>query len=142
MLSTFILSYMTTNPYNLVLRLLLEFYGYIVFGFAGFFLTESIIRWPLALILPISAGFFWGTFFVYKDPAGIGKAIIRVTGIQRLIIEFAFYALTVLLSFIYVSKLISFIYLYLIIIHNAFSFDRLTFLLKKEKKDTVNQVSV
>lgn len=130
---------MTSNPYNLVLRLLIEFYGYIVFGFAGFFLTSGMIRWPLAILLPISAGFFWGTFYVEKDPAGIGKAIVRVTGIQRLIIEFLFYALTVTLSFIFVSKLVSFIYLYLIIIHNAFSYDRITWLLKKDKKNTIKE---
>lgn len=130
---------MTSNPYNLVLRLLIEFYGYIVFGFTGFFLTSGMIRWPLAILLPISAGFFWGTFYVDKDPAGIGKAIVRVSGIQRLIIEFLFYAFTVTLSFIFVSKLASFIYLYLIIIHNAFSYDRISWLLKKNKKRSIKE---
>lgn len=130
---------MTSNPYNLVLRLLIEFYGYIVFGFTGFFLTSGMIRWPLAIILPIAAGFFWGTFYVDKDPAGIGKAIVRVTGIQRLIIEILFYVFTVGLSFIFVNKLVSFIYLYLIIIHNAFSFDRINWLIKKDKKSNMKE---
>ncbi len=122
---------MTSNPYNLVLRLLIEFYGYIVLGFTGFFLTETLLRWPLAIILPIIAGFFWGTFYVEKDPAGIGKAIIKVSGLQRFILELSFYVLTVLLSFIFVSNLISFIYLYLIIVHNAFSYDRISWMLKQ-----------
>lgn len=122
---------MTSNPYNLVLRLLIEFYGYIVLGFTGFFLTETLLRWPLAIILPITAGFFWGTFYVEKDPAGIGKAIIKVSGLQRLILELSFYTLTVLLSFIFVSNLVSFIYLYLIIVHNAFSYDRISWMLKQ-----------
>jgi hypothetical protein len=130
---------MTSNPYNLVLRLLIEFYGYIVFGFAGFFLTSGMIRWPLAILLPIAAGFFWGTFYVDKDPAGIGKAIVRVSGIQRLIIEILFYAFTVTLSFIFVSKLVSFIYLYLIIIHNAFSFNRINWLIKKDKNNRMEE---
>lgn len=130
---------MTSNPYNLVLRLLIEVYGYIVFGFAGFFLSSGMIRWPLALLLPVAAGFFWGTFYVEKDPAGIGKAIVKVSGLQRLIIEFLFYALTVTLSFIFVNTLVTFIYIYLIIIHNAFSYDRITWLLKKRKKGSIKE---
>jgi len=122
---------MTSNPYNLVLRLLIEFYGYIALGFTGFFLTETLLRWPLAIIFPIIAGFFWGTFYIEKDPAGIGKAIIKVSGPQRLILEFSFYTLTVLLSFIFVSNLVSFIYLYLIIVHNAFSYERVAWMLKQ-----------
>jgi hypothetical protein len=133
---------MTSNPYNLVLRLLIEFYGYIVFGFTGFFLTDSLIRWPLAIILPIIAGFFWGTFYVEKDPAGIGKAIIKISGLQRMVLEFSFYTLTVLLSFIYVSNLVSFIYLYLIIVHNAFSYDRISWILKQGRTGRMEQQSV
>ena len=133
---------MTANPYNLVLRLLIEFYGYIVFGFTGFFITDSIVRWPLALILPIAAGIFWGTFYVEKDPAGIGKALIQVSGIQRLIIEVLFYTLTVLLSFLFVSNLASFIYVYLIVIHNIFSFDRILWLIKNQEKKEMNTHSM
>ncbi len=133
---------MATNPYNLVLRLILEFYGYIVFGFTGFFITESILRWPLAVLLPIAAGFFWGTFYVEKDPAGVGKAIIKVTGLQRLILEFLFYSLTVFLSFIYVSDLASYIYLYLILVHNIFSHERISWLLKSKTEEEVESPSL
>ena len=133
---------MTSNPYNLVLRLLIEFYGYLVFGFTGFFLTDSLLRWPLAIIIPIIMGFFWGTFYVEKDPAGIGKAVIKISGIQRLLIEFLFYAVTVVLSFIYVSNLASFIYLYLIIVHNAFSYDRITWLLKQHRTSKIHGHSI
>ncbi|MFW5821337.1 MAG: DUF2568 domain-containing protein [Bacteroidota bacterium] len=133
---------MTTNPYNLVLRLVLEFYGYIVFGFTGFFITDSILRWPLAVLMPIAAGFFWGTFYVEKDPAGVGKAIIKVNGLQRLILEFLFYSLTVFLSFVYVSDLISYVYLYLILVHNIFSYDRISWLIKSRTNDEVERASV
>jgi hypothetical protein len=132
---------MTTNPYNLVLRLVLEFYGYIVFGFTGFFITENILRWPLAVLMPVAAGIIWGTFYVEKDPAGVGKAIIKVNGIQRLILEFIFYGLTVYLSFVYVSDLVSYIYLYLILIHNIFSYDRISWLVKS-RSDEVKSPSL
>ncbi|MFW5820706.1 MAG: DUF2568 domain-containing protein [Bacteroidota bacterium] len=133
---------MSTNPYNLVLRLILEFYGYIVFGFTGFVITESILRWPLAILFPVAAGFFWGTFYVEKDPASVGKEIIKISGLQRLVLEFLFYSLTVLLSFIYVSDLVSYIYLYLILIHNIFSHERISWLLKSKSKEEINSPSL
>jgi len=133
---------MSSNPYNLVLRLLIEFYGYITFGFAGFFMTESLFRWPLAVIFPVTAGFLWGTFYVEDDPAGIGKAVIKISGIQRLLLEFAFYAVTVFLSFVFVNNLASFIYIYLIIVHNAFSWDRISWMIKTSRKEKVNHQSI
>lgn len=132
---------MTSNPYNLVLRLLIEVYGYIAFGFAGFFITETMLRWPLAIIFPVAAGIFWGTFYAEKDPAGVGKEIIRITGVQRIVLEFMYYAVALTLSFIFVNTLVSFIYLYLIIIHNIFSFDRLRWLVKNTRENKMNNQS-
>lgn len=128
---------MSSNPYNLVLRLLIEVYGYIVFGFTGFFITESLLRWPLAIALPVLAGAIWGVFYFPGDPAGIGKALLRISGIQRLLLELVFFALVVSLSFLYVNNVISFIYLYLVIVHNALSYDRIGLLIRKSRTSNV-----
>jgi hypothetical protein len=119
---------MGKNPLNLALRFFLELAALVAFGYYGWIQFGGALRYLLAFGLPIIAAALWGTFRV---PGDGGKPIIRVPGIIRLLIEAAFFGLSVWCLFDAGAKVTGWIFASVILIHYLISYDRIAWLLKK-----------
>jgi len=84
---------MGSNPINLGVRLLLEIGALVGYGYWGWTVSDGVLRYLLALAIPLVAAVVWGTFAVLEDPSRSGKAPVPVSGLLRLIIELTFFAL-------------------------------------------------
>jgi len=123
---------MGSNPLNLGVRVLLELSSLIAFGYWGWTLTESGLRYVLAVFIPLIAAVIWGTFAVLDDPSRSGKAPVPVSGTLRLILELVFFALAAFVLFSIGYQTIAWIISIAVIIHYLLSYDRITWLLKQK----------
>jgi hypothetical protein len=82
---------MGSHPVNLAIRFLLELSALAALSSWAWHLTHNWPRFVFALGLPILAAAIWGTFAVPDDPSRSGKAPIVVSGVVRLLIEFALF---------------------------------------------------
>lgn len=83
---------MSKNLLVLLLAFSLELAGVAAMFYWGWTQHEGILRWLLAIGVPVIAASVWGIFRVPNDP---GPAIVAIPGILRLGIEFTFYAAAV-----------------------------------------------
>ncbi len=97
----------------------------------GWHQSEGWLRFLLAIALPILIAVVWGTFAVPDDPSRSGAAPIPVSGINRLVIESAVFAIAIWtlydLGCIQLSRNLSII----VTAHYVASYDRLIWLIKK-----------
>lgn len=115
-----------------MLRLFLEVYAYIAFGFFGFkIITDSILRWGLMLAVPIGFAIIWGFFNVPGDPSRDGKAVFPINGITRLAIEFFYFGFGVIASYLVFDKIATIIYTTFLVGHYVISYDRILWLLRQ-----------
>lgn len=61
---------MGSNPINLTVRFFLELTALIAMGFWGWKQGEGLLRFVLALSIPIVAAVMWGVFAVPNDQVG------------------------------------------------------------------------
>ena len=123
---------MGSNPINLGVRLLLEIGALVGYGYWGWTVSEGILRYLLALAIPLIAAVVWGTFAVFEDPSRSGKAPVPVSGLLRLIIELIFFALASYALFSMGYRTIAWIYTLTVIAHYILSYDRITWLLEQK----------
>ena len=86
---------MAYHPINLAVRLLLEFAALAAMAYWGWRQADGVLRFVLAIGIPLVAAALWGTFAVPDDPSRSGKAPVPVSGIVRLALELAFFAFAV-----------------------------------------------
>ena len=122
---------MGSNPINLALRFLLEISGLFTLGYWGWSRADGVLRFVLALGLPLMAALLWGIFNVKDDPSRSGKAPVPVPGIVRLIIELAFFTLAVFCLFSLGKTTFGWVLGALLIIHYLLSYDRVLWLLRQ-----------
>jgi len=75
------------HPANLTFRFILEIWTLLLYVQMGYYSGNDIWRYVLAVLFPILMATAWGIFNVPKDRSRSGKAVIRVNGLQRLILE-------------------------------------------------------
>ena len=122
---------MGSHPVNLAFRLILELAAYFALGYWGWTQHEGIWRFVWGIGLILVAAIIWGTFAVPDDPSRSAKAPVPVPGAVRLIIELAFFAAGTW-AFIAAGQPIWGLALgILTVIHYAFSYDRIMWLLKR-----------
>lgn len=68
-------------------RFLIELGAIMCWGFVGWHVTDGLLRWLLAIALPLVAGAIWGTFRAPGDHSANGGAPVPVPGLVRLLIE-------------------------------------------------------
>jgi len=122
---------MGSHPINLIIRFLLELTSLVILGIWGWKQNDSWFQFILALGIPIIAAIIWGVFAVPNDPSRSGKAPIAVSGMVRLLIEFAFFTISTLalydLGYIKLSWAIAIF----VVIHYIISFDRIIWLMNR-----------
>lgn len=122
---------MGSNPLNLVFRFLLEIAALIALGAWGWGQTDGVMRFALALGIPILAAALWGTFNVPDDPSRSGKAPVPVRGFIRLLLEFAFFAGATWSLYDAGSSQLGQIMGIAVLIHYLLSYDRILWLLRR-----------
>lgn len=85
------------HPVNLGFRLILELAALVSIGLGAVTLTEGLLRWGLAIGLPLVAAVIWGVFNVPGDRSRSGEAPVPVPGVVRLLIELAVFGAGVVL---------------------------------------------
>jgi hypothetical protein len=113
---------MSKNPLVLLLAFLLELAGLAAMFYWGWTQHDGILRWLLAIGLPVIAAAIWGIFRVPNDP---GPATVAVPGILRLGIEFTFYAVAVLLLVAAGAAQAALMLAALVVLQYALSYDHL-----------------
>jgi hypothetical protein len=109
----------------------LEITALVVFAVWGY---NAATGWPgilLAVGLPVLAAAVWGVFAVKDDPSRSGKTVVATRGVIRLLLEFLFFALAVAALFDLDYRIPGFAVSILVVLHYAFSHDRIVWLLKQ-----------
>jgi Protein of unknown function (DUF2568) len=113
---------MANHPLNLVLRFVLEMLGLYALGYWGWTQHSGVLKFLLAIGLPLLAAVLWGTFRVPNDP---GKAPVPVTGIVRLLLEAAYFGAATWALFAAGQERWATIFGIVVLVHYALSYDRI-----------------
>lgn len=122
---------MGSNPINLAVRFLLEIVGLMAIGYWGWHQAEGFLSIILAIGVPVIAAVLWGTFAVPEDPSRSGKAPVPISGILRLVLETAYFGLATWALYEAGTSLLGLVYAIVVLLHYAFSYDRLLWLVKQ-----------
>jgi len=122
---------MGSNPINLGVRFVLELIALIVFGYWGWDSSSGLMKYVLAIGLPLLAAAAWGSFAVLDDPSRSGNAPIPVSGLVRLILELVFFALAAYALHSLGSEKWAWVFATIVLIHYAVSYDRIAWLLRQ-----------
>lgn len=122
---------MSQNLVNLGVRFLLELVALYAFGFWGWTQHTGILRYLLAIGLPLLAAILWGTFRVPADTSANGKAPVPVQGWLRLLLELAFFTFAAWCFFDADAALAGYIFSGVALIHYLVSYDRVLWLFKQ-----------
>lgn len=116
--------------WNIALRLLLELAALAGLGWAGYHLVEGWPRLLPAIALPLVGAVLWGTFNVPGDPSRSGRAPVPVKGAIRLLIEMVVLFGGAAGFFFAGAKVVGAVLAALIVLHLAFSTERLRWVLE------------
>ncbi len=122
---------MSTNPVNLGVRFLLEMAALLILGSWGWHQGDSLLRYLLALGVPLLAASLWGTFAVPNDPSRSGRAPVPIPGYLRLLLEFIFFGAAVWMLAALTSNVSPWILGAVVVLHYVFSYDRVAWLLRQ-----------
>jgi hypothetical protein len=121
---------MGTHPINLVFRFILELAALLALGYWGWTQHAGIWRFLWAIGLVGLAAVVWGTFAVPDDPSRSGDAPVPVPGIVRLVIEITIFTAAAWAFYAAGQPVWGLTLGILTLIHYAFSYDRILWLLK------------
>lgn len=122
---------MGSNPINLTVRFFLELTALIAMGFWGWKQGEGLLRFVLALSIPIVAAVMWGVFAVPNDPSRSGNAPIATPGILRLALELIFFSFAAWTLYSAGATTASWIFVIVTLVHYILSYDRLYWLIRQ-----------
>ena len=122
---------MGSNPINLAVRFILEIAGLMALGWWGWNQTEGILRFVLALGVPILAAVLWATFAVPDDLSRSGEARVPVPGIVRLLLELVFFTSATWSLFAMGVTTLGWIYGITVLVHYVVSYDRVAWLVRQ-----------
>lgn len=124
---------MSKHPVNLFLRFFLELFALGAYGVWGWNQGEDWWRFLFGFGMPILAAVVWGVFAVKDDPTRSGKTVIETPGILRLLLEIAFFGFSVWCVFDLTYPITALVFAGVVVLHYAFSVDRVGWLLRKHK---------
>ncbi len=111
---------MANHPLNLALRFVLELAAWASFGYWGWTQHEGILRWLLAIGMPLIVIVNWISFRVPDHP---GDAPVAVPGIVRLGIEALTFGCAILLLIFSGRQEWALVFGVAVLIHYALSYD-------------------
>lgn len=120
---------MANNPLNLALRFILELTGLFALSYWGWTQHSGMLRFVLAIGLPLLAAVLWGTFRVPDDP---GKAPVAVPGMVRLLLEAVYFGAATLAFYVAGREVWGLIFGVVVLVHYVISYDRILWLLRRK----------
>jgi len=118
------------RPINLALRFILEIAAHIALGYWGWTRSEGVLRYGLAISLPIVAAVIWATFRVTGE-AGSGQPIVAVPGVVRLLLELPLFCVAVWGLYDAGAMSAAWIFGGIVLVHYLLSYDRIRWLLRQ-----------
>jgi len=122
---------MGSHPVNLAFRFIIEIAALIFIGIWGWQIGEGLVKYIMAIGIPIVIAAIWGIFNVPGDPSRSGKAPVPVPGFLRLFIELSIFSLAIWTIFYLESNNLACIFAAMIVIHYVLSYDRILWIIKK-----------
>ena len=119
------------NSINLGVRFLLKCTSLITLGVWAYVQGEGLLKWVLALAVPILSAVIWGVFAVPDDPSRSGNAPIPVSGLMRLLLELAFFASAVWALTALQPPLFAYLFGIVVLLHYLVAYQRLAWLLRQ-----------
>jgi hypothetical protein len=123
---------MSKHPLNSAVRLLLEMAAIASFGIWGYHQTETGIRILLAILMPLGFAVVWGVFAVRDDPSRSGKTVVQTPGIIRLLLELGLFGIAAWMFLDQGYSLSAIVFGAVALVHYAFSWDRIAWLIKRK----------
>jgi len=124
---------MSNNPFNLALRFLLELVILYALGRWGWTQHTGVLRWLLAIGLPLLAAALWGTFRAY-EPEQPGKKPVLVPGYVRLGLEFVLFGVAIWAFDASGMDRFGMVYGLVVLLHYLASYDRVGRLLSQQRE--------
>lgn len=124
---------MSQNPINLAVRFLLELAALGALAYWGWTQHTGLLRYLLALGLPLLAAVLWGVFAVPGDRSRSGGAPVPVPGILRLLLELLLFGSAAWCLFDAGQVLLANMFGLIVLIHYFISYDRILWLLRNGK---------
>ena len=121
---------MAQNPLNLALRFLLQLCILFALGYWGWTRQVGVLRYLLAIGLPLIAAVLWGTFRVPNEPTANPHAPVPIPGWLRLVLELALFSFAVWGLYDAGATLAALIFGAVTVFHYAISYDRIAWLVK------------
>lgn len=122
---------MGAHPLNLALRFLLELTAWGAVGLWGWKTTDGLLRYVLAVGLPLLVIGLWVVFAVPNDPSRSGNAPIPVPGTFRLLLELAIFAAGAWALWAAGYAQWGLMLAILVVLHYTISYDRIAWLLQQ-----------
>jgi hypothetical protein len=133
--------FLSTKPWNLIFRFLLETAGLVALADFGYHLSTSNLRYLLMVALPLGAAAIWGAFAVPNDPTRRpGPVLVPIPGPLRLVLELAYFGLAIYGLFRSSAVTLGWIFAALVLFHYAISWDRVAWLLSNKPFPKQNQI--
>ena len=120
---------MSSHPINLLIRFLLEVVALLSVGMWGWRQSDGILKFVLAIGIPIILVAIWGVFAVPNDPSRSGTAPIVTPGVIRLVIELVFFGLATTSLYDMGMYKLSLVYGGVVALHYLISYDRIKWLM-------------
>lgn len=124
---------MSRHPINLAARFILELVALFAMALWAWRLGEGVLRFALAVGVPLLAAVLWGTFRVPGDTSSSGSAPVPVSGFVRLLLELAFFDFAAWCLFT-IRPAFGWIFAIVVLIHYAVSQDRVRWLLSGPRR--------
>lgn len=119
------------HPANLALRFALELAALGALGWWGSTLTDAWWRWVAAFVVVAGAAWVWGTFAVPGDPSRGSDGVVVVSGAVRLALELVVLGGGALALRAVGRPSLYLAFVLLLVVHYAWSYERLGWLLKQ-----------
>jgi hypothetical protein len=125
---------MSQNPVNLAVRFMLELAALAALAYWGWVQHTGILRFLLALGLPLLAATLWAVFAVPGDRSRSGGAPVPVPGIVRLLLELLLFGAAAWCLYDADRVILANIFGLIVLIHYVISYDRIIWLLRNGKQ--------
>lgn len=121
---------MSQHPINLASRFFLEILALIAIGYGGWAAGEGLLRYLLAIGLPLLMAVLWGAFRTPNEPHLPKHGTFPIPGWVRLLLEAVVFGGGAWGLFSTGLVTTAWIYTLAVLIHYAFSYDRVAWLLR------------
>lgn len=121
---------MSQHPINLATRFFLELLALIATGYGFWAMGQGLIRYLLAIGVPLLMAFLWGTFRTPNEPHHPVHATRPIPGWARLVLEAVVFGGGAWGLFSTGLLTAAWIYTLVVLIHYVLSYDRVAWLLR------------